>query len=290
MIKNVTISISEHITENYKSYKIPFEKVIDLVKSKFNYSAGIFKEGKNKDGKIVKGYRNKDNYLNYSDMIILDIDEGKTIQEAKIIFEPFDYIIATTKSHQKEKNGVVCDRFRVLLPTDTPITLDKEQYSKMMEEVYKEYPFVDTVCKDASRFYFPAKDATIIMHEGYCNFYWEDYWESALKNDLMYQDIIRRKKQLEETFSKPQEYGEGEKIDYIRLILKSEKLLQLLKFDEKFVSGKRNTTLFSYGKYFLDLGFDADETKDILLWLNNQGDSVPEDEIYKTVFKSLRIL
>ena len=38
------------------------------------------------------------------------------------------------------------------------------------------------------------------------------------------------------------------------------------------------------------LGFNNEETKDILLWINNQGDSIPEDEIYRTVFKSLRIL
>ena len=131
-MKTVTVSISEHITENFKSYCIPFAKVVDLVKSKFNYSAGTFKNN----------YRNADNYLNYSDMSILDIDDGKTIEEARYIFEPFDYIIATTKSHQKEKNGVVCDRFRVLLPTETPINLDKNQYSKMMGEIYKDYPFV----------------------------------------------------------------------------------------------------------------------------------------------------
>lgn len=133
-MKKVTVSISEHITENFKSYVVPFSKIADLVKSKFNYSAGAFKDN----------YRKADNYLNYSDMIILDIDDGKTIEQARIIFEPFDYIIATTKSHQKEKNGIVCDRFRVLLPTENPINLNKTDYSKMMNEVFKDYPFVDT--------------------------------------------------------------------------------------------------------------------------------------------------
>lgn len=279
-MKNVTVSISEHITENFKSYIIPFNKIVDLVKSKFNYSAGTFKDD----------YRNADNYLNYSDMIILDIDDGKSIDEARNIFEPFDYIIATTKSHQKEKNGKICDRFRVLLPTEKPITLNKIEYSKMMEEVYKDFPFVDKVCKDSSRFYFPSKNAQIITHSGFTNFEWEDYHKRALENDLIQSDALRRKQQLNEAFNnKSFEYGSGEKIDYIRTILKTEKLLKLIKYDEKFVSGQRNKTLYSYGRYFLDLGFSNEEVKEILFWINNQGDSIPEEEINKTVVKSLNL-
>ena len=75
-----------------------------------------------------------------------------------------------------------------------------------------------------------------------------------------------------------------------RKIAKTEKLLELLKYDEKYVSGQRNKTLYSYGRYFIDLGFDSEEVKELLLWVNNSGDSIPEDEIYRTVFKSLRIL
>lgn len=279
-MKKVTVSISEHITENFKSYVVPFNKIVDLVKSKFNYSAGTFKDN----------YRNADNYLNYSDLIILDVDDGKTINEARKIFEPFDYIIATTKSHQKEKNGKICDRFRVILPTENPINLNKTDYSKMMNEVFKDYPFVDKVCKDSSRFYFPSKNSTIITHNGFTNFEWEPYHKRALENDLIQRDALRRKQQLSEAFNnKSFEYGSGEKIDYIRTILRTEKLLKLIKYDEKFVSGQRNKTLYSYGRYFLDLGFSNEEVKDTLFWINSQGDSIPEEEINRTVIKSLRL-
>ena len=30
---------------------------------------------------------------------------------------------------------------------------------------------------------------------------------------------------------------------------------------KKFVSGQRNKTLYSYGRYFIDLGFDGEEGK-----------------------------
>ena len=40
----------------------------------------------------------------------------KSIDKAKEIFKGFKYFICTTKSHQKEKKGLVCDRFRIILP------------------------------------------------------------------------------------------------------------------------------------------------------------------------------
>lgn len=281
MNTKVTVSISEHITENFKSLQVPFYKIADLVKSKFNYSAGVFKDN----------YRNKDNYLCYSDLIILDVDDGLTIKEAKSLFEPFDYIISTTKSHQKDKNGIICDRFRVILPTEEPITLDKEQYSIMMEEVYKDYPFVDTVCKDASRFYFPAKNAEIYTHEGFTRFEWKEYWLKAKANNKTYQELKRRKEQLNKVFNTSSSNNEElTKADYIRKIAKTEKLLKVINFDEKFVSGKRNHTLYSWTRYFKEeVGLTDNETMELIYWINNQGDSIPDKEIEKTIFKSLRL-
>ena len=130
---NVTVSYSNHITENFKTVRIPFFKIADLVKSDFNYSAGSFKNG----------YRKRENYLNYCDLIILDIDDGMSIKDAKDLFCAYDYIIATTKSHQKDKHGIICDRFRVILPTDKPITLNQVDYTKLMAEIHNTFLFFE---------------------------------------------------------------------------------------------------------------------------------------------------
>lgn len=275
----VLVSYSNHITENFKAVIVPFEKIKDLVKSKFNYSAGTFQNG----------YRNKQNYLNKSNLLILDIDEGVTINEAKKIFEPMMFIIATTKSHQKEKNGIVCDRFRVIIPCESEITLNQKDYSRMMEEVYKDYPFVDKSCKDASRFYYPSSDSEVYFYNGFCGFYWEDYWERAKKQEEIQIRLREFRKEFQQR--KPKyEYDTTQKIDYIRSIMFTEKILQLLKYDERFVSGNRNNYLYSVGNYYLDIGLDDDEVKNGIEWINNQGDSIPEDELIKTIFKSLRVI
>lgn len=284
--QKVTISFSEHITENFKQIKIPFFKIMDLVKSKFNYSSGVFKNG----------YRNKDNYLEYSDLVIFDIDDGCTIDEAKKIFEPFDYILATTKSHQKEKNGVVCDRFRIILKTETPITLNKEDYSKLMEEVFKDFPFVDTVCKDASRFYFPSADSEIYIHAGFTDFDWQDIWNERCKLD---KETEERLKQFKENYvgfkkvnsnnyqSKNEDYG-LEHIDAVRKMCFTDKILEKLKANVKMISGQRNTTLYSYLRYFEGLGMPKEEIKDNILWINANSNGISEEEIHKTIFKRLK--
>jgi hypothetical protein len=71
-------------------------------------------------------------------MLIFDIDDGMSIDEAKRKFKKFTYLIVTTKSHKKEKKGIVCDRFRVILPaTNIPIG---ELYFSMLDVMSREIP------------------------------------------------------------------------------------------------------------------------------------------------------
>ncbi len=276
----VTISYSNHITENYKSAKITLLKMVDLLKSKFNYSAGLFENG----------YRNKNNYKSYCDVLILDIDDGLSINEARKIFEPYDYIIATTKSHMKNKNGIVCERFRIVIPLENPMELSESDYYKTMEEIYKKYPFVDKACKDGSRFYYPYKDSEIITHAGFCGFYWEDFYKKTIVPKNIDDRLSKFKNNFEGYKKQEVKYEYGlQKVDYIRSVFGTEKLLELLKFKDKFVSGQRNTTLYSYAKYFQDIGLGDSEIKEYTLWVNSCGDSVDEKEIEKTIFRSLKI-
>lgn len=277
----VTVSISKHITEGFKKVQVPFHKIKDLVKSDFNYSAGIF----------LNGYRKRDNYANYSDMIILDVDDGLSIKEASKLMQPMTHIIATTKSHQKDKNGIVCDRFRILIPTETPINLNQNEYTKLMKQVLKKYSFCDQVCKDASRFYFPSRESEVFHWQGFTNFNWEDYYKLALDEEKKENESKSRLKQFYKNYQdrQPTHSFEDTKTDYLRKILNTQKLLDLLKFDTKFGAGSRNNYLYSVGCYLRDNELEDEEIKNTILWVNSCGDGISEDEIRKTIFKSLRV-
>lgn len=139
-------------------------------------------------------------------------------------------------------------------------------------------------------FYFPSPDSIVFYHQGFTNFDWEYYHKKSIDRQLNNSRLNMFKSSFvgyrqNDNF----EYGNGEKIDYVRSICKTEKILKHLKFDDKFVSGQRNKTLYSYAKYFQDLGFADDEIKDNIFWINSQGDSISENEIERTIFKSLHL-
>ena len=89
-----------------------------------NYSPFVFKDN----------YRKAENSTP-TNLIIYDIDEGLTLDKAVTLCADFKSLIVTTKSHQVEKNGVVCDRFRVIIPLDEapPKAIYKKFYTTLAE-------------------------------------------------------------------------------------------------------------------------------------------------------------
>lgn len=118
------------------------------------WSAGIFKDG-------VRANKN----LESIELLVLDIDEGCTLEEARQQFADYKHIIATTRSHQKEKNGITCDRFRVILFLHAPATSDQE-YKEYWHAAQATFPFIDPACKDSARFFYPCSGLFNINYTG----------------------------------------------------------------------------------------------------------------------------
>lgn len=101
------------------------------------------------------GYRHGTSWSS-CDIMALDIDEGCTVAEAKELFKDYEHVILASKSHQKEKNGKVLDRFRVIIPLSETIK-DQEIYKNTWYFLSNKYPFIDQQCKDFGRYYFLSK-------------------------------------------------------------------------------------------------------------------------------------
>jgi DnaB-like helicase C terminal domain len=122
---------------------------------------------------VFKGnYRNLPNF-EQMEVIALDFDKGMDLTEASLMFSGYLHFIATSRSHQKEKpkgkSGQVepaCDRFRVVLALTTPITNDAD-YKATFAELRKKFPAADSMCSDASRFFFPCLDVVQGDNEGF---------------------------------------------------------------------------------------------------------------------------
>jgi hypothetical protein len=131
----------------YKKVEIDFNNIAEWVtqEKKVCYSPIGFKDGK----------RNNASTEAYSNLIVMDIDEGMSIDYAKEIFKDYYAIITTTRNHQKEKNGVVSDRFRVILLANKYIYTTPKKYKQLMENIQQFYDFsMDTACFDKAHIYY----------------------------------------------------------------------------------------------------------------------------------------
>ncbi|MBY0314581.1 MAG: hypothetical protein K2Q26_03615 [Bdellovibrionales bacterium] len=115
--------------------------------SPFCFSSSTLDDGSKVWHRLGKNFKS-------TDVLVLDVDDGCTLNQAKKDFEGFQVIIATTQNHQKPKgdSGVCCDRFRVIIPLERRIT-SKEQYLATWLEAQKRWPYIDKSCKDVARFY-----------------------------------------------------------------------------------------------------------------------------------------
>lgn len=269
---NITFSTSNNLAKDYISHSLPFGEFGDILKTEINYSPFQYREN----------YRKEDNsILTNANAIFLDFDDGLSIDKAKSIFSDFCYVLATTKSHQKEKNGKVCDRFRIVIPCETNIHLCKEDYKELMNDIITTYG-ADKACKDIARFYYGYENAEVFYNFGELF----DLDNAILK--------AKKKKQIIKEMTNTKErvvniHFDGSKVDTLRQISHTDKMLRLLKFNERFGAGGRNNYLFACAKYLQYSGMSDDEVVSEVLWINSMGDGISEDEIKHTIFKSLRI-
>jgi DNA-binding XRE family transcriptional regulator len=156
----VNISYSKDLSHNYKSAEINFDDMDKVFKGKHNYSAFSFKNG----------HRKQENWTGDINLLLLDIDNGMTLEKAKETFKEYDAIIATTKSHQKNKKGVVCDRFRVAIPLSSPISSNdwsKKDYVDFVTNFCKEHRIPnDKATIETARMFYPYEKSEVIRLNG----------------------------------------------------------------------------------------------------------------------------
>jgi len=130
---------------------MPFNTIHQLT-ALYPYSSFIFGD------EMQKGTnRRGSNVTEIGNLLILDIDEGMSLSEALETVSGYQNLIVTSKSHQKEKKGIINDRFRVIVPFYPVLNVPKEKYGAFYTFVaqYLGFNTFDKACKDTARFYYP---------------------------------------------------------------------------------------------------------------------------------------
>ena len=264
----VTLSLcaDDHHSEGYKwveGEECTLETAIALTTCG-NYSAGKFKDE----------HRSKADWLGENTMLIFDVDTGTTIEEAKSMFLDTACAIMPTKSHQKEKNGVVCDRFRVFLPLATPIDFtDAKQFTRIMNNVAESFNLsFDTATADPSRMFYRASD------EAFTQTWFSEYalhfvdWRMFDYETMGEQQLNQVARMHNATFR-----AENKSKEFVEKCVR--KLCQ-----NRYHDGNRNNTLFRALRWCKDAGFTQAEAESLMLDVTSSS-PLPVDE-WKTTVRS----
>lgn len=255
-------SASNHQAQGYEPLKLAFNQIPDLISGKYgsHYSAGTF----------INKHRLIDNYIRKANLIIFDVDEGTTIEDAKIFLQDYRGFISTTRNHQKQKdlgNGrfkEACDRFRVVLVAKFEFNLSPEDYKETLKTLAEFLSInADVATIEVSRMYFANADAKTTKLAG---------------DELIdIRQFVPQTKEVERTKTAIKAYETNTNINA---------------FDRHFLQratvGARNNELFKLMVALIDhKGADYETARAKVLEINSMlSDPLSEAELEKTVFKS----
>jgi len=236
------ISYSADSVTDYEPEFAPFIELDKLIKiDTYYFTTHHFINNYRSNTKVIPGFN----------MIVLDIDEGTTIDTIRMLLKEYTYKIYTTKRHTESHH-----RFRVILPISHTLKLGVKEYSMYMENVFEWLPFYcDAGTKDIARKWTTNKDAEIFDNEG----------------------II-----LDATLFIPQ----TKKSDQIKSEITQHSNLGALEswFIRETKDGNRSNMLLKYGLVLKDAHYPIDAIRNKIDEFNNKlPNPLTDDEISRTI-------
>jgi len=107
-------------------------------------------------GEFEGNHRKNDNFLN-TKFIGVDIDDGLSHNSAIQRLEKYkiNYILGFTENHMRDKHGITCERFRILIELNEVIT-DVRLFDEAISLIKTElFPEMDKGAMDAARVWAP---------------------------------------------------------------------------------------------------------------------------------------
>ena len=201
------------------------------------------------------GHREGVNALRGFNMIMLDIDNGCTLDTAKLLLKDYTYHIYTTKSHGLEGKG---DRFRIVMPISHILKLSGNEYKEFMSNLFEWLPFDSDeqtgqrVCKWA-------------CNEGQ---YW--YNEGKLIDALQFIPATTKNEKRKQSIKNLTNFDNLEKWFAIRM-----------------VDGQRSNEMIKFALLLVDSGMDMEDVEDRVMNLNNKlEEGLTEGELASTVLRT----
>ncbi len=246
-LEKMMLSYSDHFAYNYMSDVAPFGELHKLTQApQMHWCNHSFEKEHRAEENVIPGFN----------MIVIDCDGDIPLSAAQDLMKEYKFMTYTTKRHTVEEN-----RFRMILPINYILKLDKDDYKEFMNAFMEWLPFkIDESANQRAR-----------------------KWETFNGGNYHYSlegDILDALKFVPKT-SKNEQHRQG--------MAKLESLDALERwFAQRIASGNRNNQLIKYALALVDTGLDYNTVEQMVLDFNAKlSNGLSEDEIRSTILQSV---
>jgi len=246
-LNKISFSFSDHFASDY----VPETKPLDSL-PKLLGAPGLHWCNHHFD----KEHRSEENVLEGFNTLVVDVDGSISLDAVHELMKEYTYITATTKRHTDDVN-----RFRLIMPSNYNLKLDKDDYREFMNSFLLWLPFEsDASANQRSKKWMTNENSVISVHKG-----------TSLVNVLPF---IPKTKQNTEYVKGVADLG---RLDHLeRWFLNNMEV------------GNRNNNLLNFAMMLKDAGATYDEMRGKTITLNEQSVSpLKKDELESTVLKSV---
>ena len=249
-LDELIISYSNHMAYNYLSEPISFSNLMQLCQMEdMHWINHYLVHGDKGDG-----HRDNDNIISGFNTIVIDVDEGTSLEEVKVLMKDYTYFIHTTKRHTDETN-----RFRLVMPIQYHLKLDENEFKEFMNSVYEWLPFeVDCQTNQRSR-KWASNPGITFSNEG------------EILDPLAFIPKTTKNDEYKKTIT---DLGNLDNLERW--------------FAQRMGTGNRNNQLLKFALLLADTGLDYQNILEKVLTFNSKLDnSLPEIEIHSTIMRSV---
>jgi len=244
-LDKLIVSHSPDIAYNYKNVEAPWDQLAQLTQMQDHNWINHY---------VEDGHRHDDDTQEGFNMIVLDIDNGLTMLQAKSLLSEYKALYYTTKRHTSDNN-----RFRIVLPTNFKLQLGKDEYKEFMKNLFEWLPFEpDTQTGQRARKW--------LSNTGHY-----EYTEGRLLDVLPFIPMTAKNEQRKAGIKDLQSFSNLERW-----------------FINNTGDGNRNNQLLNFAYMCVDTGMDYQETQSRVMALNSKLiDKLDESEIMMTIMTTV---
>ena len=246
-LDNLILSISDDISDGYENKTIAFNKLHIFSQLPFTHWTNHH---------TSNGHRDDECMLPGFNMLVLDIDDGTYIQTFDALMKDYKYLLHTTKRHTSADH-----RFRVIMPINYQLFLDRNDFKEFMNNVFEWLPVEIVVDEKTGQ-----RSRKWVTCQG-------NYKYSTGTKLIDVMQFIPKTSKNDERKKSIQTY---------------QSLSNLERWFVQNSDGNRNNQLIRYALMLVDSGYTLGNVQQCVTELNNKlADKLPEKEINDTIMQTV---